>query len=37
MLLRFYGISKTSDSVRSAYDGGGDCSYNPWQCPERLS
>lgn len=39
MLLRFYGISKTPDSVRSAYDGGGDCggSYKPWQCPEGLS
>ncbi len=39
MLLRFYGIAKTPDSVRSTYDGGGDCGggYKPWQCPEGLS
>jgi len=39
MLLRYYGISRTPDNVRSAYDGGGDCggSYKPWQCPEGLS
>ena len=39
MLLRFYGISRTPDGVRGAYDGGGDCggAYKPWQCPEGLS
>jgi hypothetical protein len=39
MLLRFYGIATTPDSVRSKYDGGGDCGggFKPWQCPEGLS